>query len=149
MTVAAFASVVHAFTDLKYLPNTVSPQMLTLLHKGNDLLELPEVSLLLGRQERKPLEERYYVLRQGRQVGGLVVPHTIGPASKSAAPQVPLEEGQYDPIPLRYVEAERDLPRYGIVLAWPKRNVEAAFPVCKARQVIPNLRWNLLDPRVH
>jgi hypothetical protein len=62
---------------------------------------------------------------------------------------MPLEEGQYDPILLRYVEAEGDLPRYGIVLAWPERDVEAAFSVSKARQVVPDLRWNLLDPRVH
>ena len=149
MTVTTFASVVHTFTDLEYPPNTVSPQMLTLSNEGNDLLELAEVSLLLGRQERKPLEERYDVLRQSRQVGGLVVPHPARPTSKGATAQVPLEEGQYDPILLRYVEAEGDLPRYRVVFAWPKRDVETAFSVRKARQIIPNLRWDLLDPRVH
>ena len=62
MTVAALASIVHAFTDLKDLPNAVGPQMLSLLYEGHYLPELGEVSLLLGRQKREPLEERYYVL---------------------------------------------------------------------------------------
>ncbi len=145
----AFATIVHAFTDLEYLPNAVSPEMLASLYKGDDLLELPEVSLLLGRQKREPLEERYYVFRQSRQAGGLVVPHPVRPASKGATAQVPLEEGQYDPILLRYVEAERDLPRDRIILSRPERDVEAAFAVREARQVIPDLRWDLLDPRVH
>src|SRR5215210_2742680 len=123
--------------------------MLTLLYEGYDLLELTEVSFLLCRQKRKPLEERNYVFRQSRQVGGFVVPHAVRPTSKSATAQVPLEEGQYDPILLRYVEADRDLPRDRIILAGPKRNVEASLSVRKARQVIPDLRWDLLDPRVH
>ena len=146
---APLASIVHAFTDLEYLPNTVRPQMLTLLYQGYDLLELTEVSLLLGGEKRKPLEERYHVLRYGFQVGGFVVPHPIRPSSKSAAPQVPLEEGQYDPILLRYIEAERDLPRNGVILARPEGDVETAFSIRKARQVIPDFRWDPLDPRVH
>src|SRR5688572_13249853 len=129
MTVATFATVVHAFTDLEYLPNAVRPQMLTLLYEGHDLLELSEVSFLLGRQERKPLKERYYVLPQSRQVGGLVVPHAVGPTSKGATAQMSLEEGQYDPILLRYIEAERDLPRNGVIHSRPERDVETSFSI--------------------
>src|SRR5215210_6958132 len=124
MTVTALATIVHAFTDLEYPPNAVSLQMLALAYEGHNLLELTEVSLLLGGEKRKSFEERYHVLCESRLVRGLVVPHAIGPASKSAAPQVPLEEGQYDPIFLRHVEAERDLPRNGIILSRPERDVE-------------------------
>ena len=149
MTVATFATIVHTFTDLEYLPNTVSLQMLTLSYESDYLLELTEVSLLLGREKRKPLEERYHVLCESHQVRGFVVPHPVRPASKGAAPQVSLEEGQYDPILLRNVEAERDLPRNGIILSRTERDVETSFSIRKARQVIPYLRWDPLDPRVH
>ena len=123
--------------------------MLALSYEGHNLLELAEVSLLLGGQERKPLEERYHVLSKSRQVGGLVVPHSVRPASKSAASQVTLEEGQYDPVLLRHVEAERDLPRNRVILSRSERDIETSFSIRKARQVIPYLRWDLLDPRVH
>src|SRR5215210_1171885 len=148
MSVATLAAVVHVFPDLEYLTDTVWVQMRTLPYEGNDLLELAEVPLLFRRQEREPFKERDHVLRDSVEVGDFVVPHTVRSAPERSASQMSLEESEDHTILLRNVEAQRDLPRHRVILSRSKRDVEATFSVCKAREVVTDLGWYLLYPHV-
>src|SRR5918911_4486384 len=98
MGVAAFAAIVHLVSDFEYLPNAVRSQMRASLHQRDYLLELAKVSLLLGRQEREPLEERDHVLDDGVEVRHLIIPNAVRPPAKRAAAQVPFEESEDDSI---------------------------------------------------
>src|SRR6266403_897868 len=106
------------------------------LHERYDLLELSKVSFLLSRQKREPLKKGNYVLDDGVEICHLKIPNAIRPATKSSAAQMCLEKREYYSIFLRHIETYGYLPRNRIVGSRSKRNVEAAFSVCKSCEVI-------------
>ena len=132
MGVAAFAAIVHLVSDFEYLPNAVRSQMRASLHQRDYLLELAKVSLLLGRQEREPFEERDHVLDDGVEVRHLVIPNAVRPASKSPTAQVSLEESEDDSILLRHVEAEGDFPGHHVIRPRAEGDVETTLSVREA-----------------
>ena len=110
-----------------------------------ELLELRKVTLLLGREEPEPLKERDHVLYDGHEVVDLVVPHPIVSLPHCPALEVTLELRQDHRIPLRDVEAERDLPRSLVVVPRTERHVEAPFAVGKPCEVVTDVRRDLVD----
>ena len=91
------------------------------------------------------IEKWNYILRNGREVIDLVVPHTIVSLSHRAATQVMLEQRQDHWIALRDIETEGDFPGRLVIAPWPERHVEAPFAIRETGKIVADLRWNLMD----
>src|SRR6185369_17810950 len=119
MSVTTFATIVHVFANRENLLNTVRCQMSAFFHQRYNLLELRKISFLLRRKEWKPLKEWNHILYDGAEVGNLIIPNAIRPASKSSAAKISFEESEYHSILLRDIETDGDFPRNRIILARP------------------------------
>src|SRR5579863_4756966 len=130
--ILALTAVVHVPPDGQDPLHTFPGVVLTLAYQFGKLFELGEIAFLLRREEVETLEERYDVLKNGKEMVHFVVPNPVPPLPHRTAGQMIFELRQDHRIPLGDVEAERNLPGKRVAASRPKRHVEASLTVGKA-----------------
>jgi len=147
------ATIIHSAAKPNDLLDSILRQMISLLHDSSYLLENRKILLFLRRQETKSFKKGNHIRDDGSCIVHLVIPNPVFPFPQGSAFQTPLEQRQDHLVFLRNIEAQGNLPRHRVVLAFSERNIEASLAIGESCKIIAdgrgNLVYELFSPFIH